>query len=219
MQTAAWFIARDCCCLFNPCYWFPEEEVTASARVDTGEEHTMTSLLYQLPPDWDPLHQYMQAFDRLDAQFEAAVIDSSAPSSKQEPRVSEYRIQQALELLSMAHPGTLSSSELNRAFNLLRLAIRQTTSVERERLIRRYEAQRAVHSQHDRVELQQAEWWMDLARSQREEPQQRVYYYQKSLYYTHRVSEKRALWDEYEYYCSTLKQHRRDTARAGGKSV
>lgn len=210
--TLLW-IARDCCCLFVPCYWFDEERQQQQQR-RLDEETGVRTLLFQLPPDWDPLQQYIQAFDRLDMPIEEQEECDESPIYSRplevyrpaDYKVSRHRIEETLGLLSVAHPGTLSHSELNRSFSLLLQAIRQTEPLclERERLIRQYEAQRAVHSQHDTTEIQQAQWSLEMARSERQEPAMRIHYYQKSLYYTHRPSEKRALRDEYVNYCTTL---------------
>ena len=242
-------IARDCCCLFNPLYSFAEERNAGDGGDDDAEEmmgrargryldedgaatasglyEGARPILYQLPEDWDGWLEYLKVFDRLDkVALEEIITQQPAErsySAANSHYFSEARINETLSYLTLAHPGTVEARELNRAFNLLRMAIAQTAQVsaERERLVRAYEKQRAVHSLDDQVQNQSALWWLEEARNERQPPQDRVLYYQKSLYYTHRPSEKQTIRREYDEYCATLMRRpsRRDSARARGKSV
>jgi hypothetical protein len=190
----------DCCCLFNPFYAFPEEST------DSEELRQREPMLdaYRLPPEWNAMRQYHAAFDTLDSQFEAALDATSAYTARPSPRVDPSRVARALEILA---EGEVGARELQSEFNLLRLAISEhpPLSAERARLIGQYELYRDIRSRGDEAARQEAMWWLEDARSPKHGAEQRVLFYQKALYFTHRHSEKAALRCEYEQFCERLK--------------
>ncbi len=215
---AALLVCRDCCLLFVPCYSFADEarrqqqlEVEGYTGVNVLHGEPLDAEpadQFRLAHDFEPLLSYYAAFGRLDAALDQALTTEDAPrrpATSPTESVSRQLLEAALQLLESQRA---TADEQRHAFNLVLLAVRAqpAVSAERERLIREYERHRAYYSVHDGVQRQQALYWLEVARDTRFSAEQRVLWYQKSLYYTHSPMEKELLRGEYVLYCERLKR-------------
>jgi hypothetical protein len=201
MSLSQW---RDCLCLLNPFYTFSEEEDVEDPPFLVTLEKPPVDDAFFLDQSFDPLTAYYGLFDQLDTDERFAVLSTGSRNSDS-PRVnvSEDGLAEAAMVL-----GNRRSDRVHqlRSFNLYRMAIRasETGSQRRTDLIKEYEAFRNLLSASEPMDLQESRRLITEARSTENKKEDRLLYYQKALFFTHRTDAKVLYRGEYVLYCQSL---------------
>ena len=205
---------RDCCCLFNPCYWFQEELLyepfsrpteSSNPFYHVPDEHHVE----KLPPQFDAMQEYYNAFHTLDSVVSDALSQKKTNTSCSTRDINSIFDEARLMSASVLSQDSMASQkELKTAFNRLLMDIHAMpeNSIERELLIRDYEKYREYHSANDSLALNQATLLLAEAQSSELRTKERILAYQKCIYYTHRSIEKSAVKAEYRAFCQSLKK-------------
>ncbi len=211
-----WVTVAECCCVFNLCYTFDDEADDSAQELLMANEmrgiDTAVPLstreadeLFALPPHFDPMQAYYDLYEFLPGTD----TQHSASSPRDSPRVTEDAVLQALKVLGSQ---TADAPEVSRAFTFLLLAIRATEkgSEKREEYIRQCHYYRDVYSRDDTDDAAHAAAYAREVAPQnrhRNKKHMNLLCFQKAIYYTHNMTAKLALIDQYSAYCAELGWH------------